>query len=162
MKQASKIVASLLFAAVCLSTVAQSKCWQTLCHPAHECRQPEGRSEISVRRMLCPSARECREPAKALCSSALLFANRVSPQGIAEHPAEEDCHCTCNDSKPLHHRDRTSFHLKKRHPQPDGLSCWAKVSPAILFDLVRGRSPIPPTFSADPVLAALRTVVLLI
>lgn len=137
MKQTSQIVASLLFA-VCLALVAQSKCWQALCH----------------------GARECREPAKVLCSSSPLFPNRVAPQGMTEHASEEDCHCICNNPPPTHHEARTSFHLKKRPSQPDGLWCWAKASPAILFDLVGRRSPIPPLLSADPVLRALRTVVL--
>lgn len=91
----------------------------------------------------------------------------ISSQGSGaaesvERCSLEDCCGPCDDTPLVNQGVSAYLRAKKKTSHTDGPYCWTKTSPGTAFDFVRKHSPGQPWVSADPVLFALRTVVLLI
>lgn len=76
--------------------------------------------------------------------------------------SQEDRCGPCDDTPLGNQKISASLRAKKKTSHTDGPCCWEKTSPTTVFDFIRQDSPKRPSVSADPVLLALRTVVLLI
>ena len=93
--------------------------------------------------------------------------HRISSEGSGSAEcvarcSQENCCGPCNHTPLGNQEVSASLCAEKKTSHIDGPCRWTRTSPATAFDFIRRHSPSQPSASADPILFARRTVVLLI